>query len=90
MILFALFIFWLMFYQIRGFNQLLPQCLFVLLLLLIHGQYYLSSGCMHTLAVLFSLRALHYIYLGGTLITIHLNKMLTNLTRSVVYAGHVD
>ena len=51
---------------------------------------YLSSGCMHTLAVLFSLRALNYIYLGGTLITIYLTKMLNNLNRSVMYAGHLD
>ena len=47
-------------------------------------------GCMHTIAVFFSLRALNYIYLGGTLITIYLTKMLNNLSRSVVYAGHVD
>ena len=51
---------------------------------------YLSSDCMHTLAVLFSLRALNYIYLGGTLITIYLTKMLNNLNRSVMYAGHLD
>ena len=40
--------------------------------------------------VLFSLRALNYIYLGGTLITVYLTKMLNNPNRSVVYAGHLD
>ena len=45
---------------------------------------------MYTLAVLFSVRALNYIYLGGTLIIIYLTKMLNNLSRYVVYAGHVD
>ena len=47
------------------------------------------SGYMQTLAVLFSLRALNLIYLGGTLIPIYLTKMLNNLNRSVVYAGHL-
>ena len=63
---------------------------FVLLFLLFHGQYYLSSGCMHTNAVLFSLRALNSIYLSGILITIYLAKMLNKLNRYVVYAGHLD
>ena len=47
-------------------------------------------SCMHTLAVLFPLHALNYIYLGGTLITIYLTKMLNNLSRSEVHVGHVD
>ena len=36
-----------------------------------------------------SLRASNYIYLDETLITIYLTKMLNNLNRYVVYAGHV-
>ena len=50
----------------------------------------LSIFRLYALTVMFSLCALNYIYLGGTLITIYLTKMLNNLNRSVVYAGHLD
>ena len=81
MILFALFIVWLMCLSSCRFEPIITQMPFCSSI---------PPGYMHTLAVLFSIRALNDIYLGGSLITIYLTKMLNNLNRSVVYAGHLD
>ena len=86
MILFALFIFWLMCLSNSRFESIITSMSFCSSVPP-NSWAVLSSGCMH---VLFSLHALNYIYLGGTFRTIYLTKMLNNLSRSVVYAGHVD
>ena len=88
MILFALFIFWLMCLSNSRFESIITPMSFCSSIppnswaVLSIFRLYAYSCC------IFPLRALNY--LGRTLITIYLTKMLNNLSRSVVYAGHVD